>query len=401
MDTILHRLHENGRIRPNAPAYYEKIGNAWVPTSWKEYTNQVRQAARALVTLGVEPGQNVTILGFNRPEWVIFDLASMMVGGAPAGIYTTNSSEECKYIVENSDSSVILVENQQQWDKIAQVRDDIACLKHIVLMRGTEIDDSMTLSWEAFMAKGDETDESVVDARMNALEQDQLATLIYTSGTTGPPKGVMLSHRNLSSTSKNAQGLIDLVPSDRTLSYLPLSHIAEQMFSIHAAITAAYQVYYAEYSPQDHLNDNLKEVKPTVFFGVPRIFERFQAGVAAKMALATGAKAKIASWARGVGSKVTNLRNRGQAPSGLLALQYNLANKLVFSTVKEGLGMTEARILITSAAPISPDILHFLGSLDLPIMELYGQSEDCGQRQPIAQALSRLARWVRRGQARK
>ncbi|MCA9900991.1 MAG: long-chain fatty acid--CoA ligase [Anaerolineales bacterium] len=378
MDTILHRLHENGRIRPNAPAYYEKIGNAWVPTSWKEYTNQVRQAARALVTLGVEPGQNVTILGFNRPEWVIFDLASMMVGGAPAGIYTTNSSEECKYIVENSDSSVILVENQQQWDKIAQVRDDIACLKHIVLMRGTEIDDSMTLSWEAFMAKGDETDESVVDARMNALEQDQLATLIYTSGTTGPPKGVMLSHRNLSSTSKNAQGLIDLVPSDRTLSYLPLSHIAEQMFSIHAAITAAYQVYYAEYSPQDHLNDNLKEVKPTVFFGVPRIFERFQAGVAAKMALATGAKAKIASWARGVGSKVTNLRNRGQAPSGLLALQYNLANKLVFSTVKEGLGMTEARILITSAAPISPDILHFLGSLDLPIMELYGQSEDCG-----------------------
>lgn len=378
MDTILHRLHENGRIRPNAPAYYEKIGNAWVPTSWKEYTNQVRQAARALVTLGVEPGQNVTILGFNRPEWVIFDLASMMVGGAPAGIYTTNSSEECKYIVENSDSSVILVENQQQWDKIAQVRDDIACLKHIVLMRGTEIDDSMTLSWEAFMAKGDETDESVVDARMNALEQDQLATLIYTSGTTGPPKGVMLSHRNLSTTSKNAQGLIDLVPSDRTLSYLPLSHIAEQMFSIHAAITAAYQVYYAEYSPQDHLNDNLKEVKPTVFFGVPRIFERFQAGVAAKMALATGAKAKIAAWARGVGSKVTNLRNRGQAPSGLLALQYNLANKLVFSTVKEGLGMTEARILITSAAPISPDILHFLGSLDLPIMELYGQSEDCG-----------------------
>lgn len=377
-DTILHRLHENGRKRPNAPAYYEKIGSAWVPTSWQEFTNQVRQAARALVALGVEVGQNVTILGFNRSEWVIFDLASMMIGGAPAGIYTTNSPHECKYIVENSDSSVILVENKDQWDKIARVREDIACLKHIVLMKGTEIDDKMTLSWEAFMAKGNDVDESVVDARMNALQDDQLATLIYTSGTTGPPKGVMLSHRNLASTALNAQSLIDLVPTDRTLSYLPLSHIAEQMFTIHGAITAAYQVYYAEYSPQEHLNDNLKEVKPTVFFGVPRIFERFQAGVAAKLSEATGVKAKIATWARNVGTQVTSLRNRGQEPGGLLALQHRIAESLVFSTVKEGLGLSEIRNLIVSAAPISPDILHFFASLDLPILELYGQSEDCG-----------------------
>lgn len=377
-DTILHRLHENGRIRPNAPAYYEKIGSAWVPTSWKEYTNQVRQAARALVALGVEPGQNVTILGFNRPEWVIFDLACMMIGGAPAGIYTTNSPHECKYIVENSESSVILVENQSQWDKIAEVRDDVACLKYIVLMKGTEIDDKMTLSWEGFMARGDEVEESVIDARMDALEQEQLATLIYTSGTTGPPKGVMLSHKNLASTASNAQGLIDLVPTDRTISYLPLSHIAEQMFSIHGAITAAYQVYYAEFSPQDHLNDNLKEVKPTVFFGVPRIFERFQAGVGAQLSEAEGVRAKLLEWARGVGTRVTALRNQSQEPGALLALQHKIANALIFSKVKEGLGLSEVRNLIVSAAPISPEILHFFASLDLPIMELYGQSEDCG-----------------------
>ena len=377
-DTILHRLHENGRKRPNAPAYYEKIGSAWVPTSWKEYTNQVRQAARALVALGVQPGQNVTILGFNRPEWVIFDLACMMIGGAPAGIYTTNSSAECKYIVENSESSVLLVENQNQWDKINEVRSDIACLKYIVLMKGTQIDDEMTLDWEAFMARGDEVEESEIDARMAALEKDQLATLIYTSGTTGPPKGVMLSHNNLSSTAMNAKKLINLQPSDRTISYLPLSHIAEQMFTIHAAITAAYQVYYAQYHPQDHLNDNLKEVKPTVFFGVPRIFERFQAGVAATLAQATGIRASIAEWARNVGTQVTTLRNKGQEPGGLLALQHNLASKLVFAKVKEGLGLSEARILIVSAAPISPDILHYFASLDLPILELYGQSEDCG-----------------------
>jgi long-chain acyl-CoA synthetase len=377
-DTILHRLHENGRKRPNAPAYYEKIGSTWVPTSWKEYTNQVRQAARALVALGVQPNQNVTILGFNRPEWVIFDLASMLIGGAPAGIYTTNSPHECKYIVENAEAPVILVENQSQWKKIREVRDDITCLKHIILMKGTQIDDEMTLSWEAFMAKGDEVDESVIDARMNALQEDQLATLIYTSGTTGPPKGVMLSHKNLASTARNAQSLIELVPSDRTISYLPLSHIAEQMFTIHAAITAAYQVYYAEFSPQDHLNRNMKEMKPTVFFGVPRIFERFQAGVSAQLGHATGAKAKIAEWARGVGTKVNALHNRGQEPSGLLALQYKLAKKLVFDKVKDGLGLSEARIMIVSAAPISPEILQYLASLDMSILELYGQSEDCG-----------------------
>lgn len=377
-DTILHRLHENGRIRPNAPAYYEKVGSAWVPTSWKEYTNQVRQAARALVALGVQPGQNATILGFNRPEWVIFDLACMMIGGAPAGIYTTNSASESKYIIGNSESSVILAENNFQWEKIEQIRNDIPCLKHIILMKGTEIDDEMTLSWEAFMAKGDSVDESVIDARMAALEDEQLATLIYTSGTTGPPKGVMLSHKNLATTALNAQKLIDLQPTDRTISYLPLSHIAEQMFSIHAAITAAYQVYYAEFSPQDHLNRNLKEVKPTVFFGVPRIYERFQAGVSAQLSHATGAKAKIATWARSVGTRVNSLQNKGQEPGGLLALQHKIANKLVLSKVKEALGLDQARTLIVSAAPISADILHYLASLDLPILELYGQSEDSG-----------------------
>ncbi|VAW40467.1 Long-chain-fatty-acid--CoA ligase, partial [hydrothermal vent metagenome] len=162
------------------------------------------------------------------------------------------------------------------------------------------------------------------------------------------------------------------------VSYLPLSHIAEQMFTIHAAITAAYQVYYAEYSPADHLNSNLKEVKPTLMFGVPRIWERMAAAVQGQLSQATGVRASIANWARGVATQVTNLRNRGQEPSGLLAMQYNLANKLVLSKVKEALGLTNARNLISGAAPIAPEILEFFASLDLAVFEIYGQSEDCG-----------------------
>lgn len=248
-DTILHRLHENGRARPNAPAYYEKRNNVWVPTTWQEYVQQVRQATKALVALGFEPGQNSTILGFNRSEWVIFDLATMMAGGAPAGIYTTNSPLECKYIIENAEAPIILVENESQWQKIKEVREDIGCLKHIVTMKGAKIDDPMTLDWDTFMAKGDSVADEEIDKRMEALHKDQLATLIYTSGTTGPPKGVMLSHENLARTATNAKHLLNLTPADSAVSYLPFSHIAEQTVSIHAAVTTGYQLYFAQYPP--------------------------------------------------------------------------------------------------------------------------------------------------------
>ncbi|MCB8942835.1 MAG: long-chain fatty acid--CoA ligase [Ardenticatenaceae bacterium] len=377
-DTVLHRLHANGRNRPNAPAYYTKIGAAWVPTPWHEFLNQVRQAARALITLGLEPGGAACILGFNRPEWVIFDLAAMLAGGVPAGIYTTNSPQECKYIIEHSQSSVVLVENEHQWQKIKAVRDDIATLKHIVLMQGTNIDDSMTLSWENFMAEGNKTSEEKVDARLNSLQLDQLATLIYTSGTTGPPKGVMLSHGNLAWTAQSAVPLFDLRPTDSVLSYLPLSHIAEQMFTIHASVTVGFQVYYAQYPPQDHLNSNFREVQPTLVFGVPRIWERFASGVQDKLALSTGIKAKIANWAQDVGKRGAQVRHQGKELSGLLGFQHNLAEKLVFSTVKEGLGLTQARICITAAAPIAPEIVDFFNTFNIPLCELYGQSEDCG-----------------------
>ena len=377
-DTILHRLQDNARLRPNAPAYYEKPGDAWIPTPWHEYNAQVRQAAKSLIALGVKKGQIVTILGFNRSEWVVMDLAAMMIGGAAAGIYTTNSPHECKYIVEHSESPVVLVEDKGQWDKIKAVRDDISTLKYTVLMRGTEIDDEQTLSWEAFMEKGNSIPDSQIDECLEGLETDQLATLIYTSGTTGPPKGVMLSHKNLATTSKHAQELLNLSPTDRVLSYLPLSHIAEQMFTIHAAISGGYQVYYAQYPPQDHLNNNMKEAQPTIVFGVPRIWERFYTVVSGNLSKATGVKAKIGSWALDVGSQVSALKNQGQEPSGMLAIQYKLAERLVYSKVKEALGFTHTRYGVTGAAPVAAEILEFFGKLDITILEIYGQSEGSG-----------------------
>lgn len=375
-DTIVARLHEQGRIRPSAPAYYEKVGNTWVPTSWRDYVAQVRQAGRAMIALGVEQETNVCILGFNRPEWTITLLGAMTVNAAGAGIYTTNSPQEVEYIIHHAESRVVVLENEEQWEKVKLVRDRLPKLQHVVMMRGTTIDDPQVLSWEAFMARGDEVEESLLEEHIAAIRPDKEATLIYTSGTTGPPKAVMLSHDTVAFTAKEATQLFGINANDSLVSYLPLSHIAEQVYTVYGGITSGYPVYFAE--SLDKLLTNLQEVRPTIFFGVPRVWERFYNGVNERLAENSGLRARIADWAMGVGRQVSDLRNMGQEPSGFLGVQYRLADRLVFSKVKEALGLDRVRTANVSAAPINPEILVFFSGIDLIVHEIYGQSEGCG-----------------------
>lgn len=375
-DNIIERFLQHRRIRPAAPAYYEKTGSAWVPTYWEEYTTQVRAAARSLIALGIEPGNVVCMLGFNRPEWAIGQLAAMMAGAVGAGIYTTNSPSEVKYILAHSEAPAVILENESQWAKVKEVRDQLPHLRWAIMMRGTTIDDPMAMTWETFMQRGTTIDESDLDARIAAIEMEQLASLIYTSGTTGPPKAVMLSHHNLASTARNGQALFQLTPNEVLLSYLPLSHIAEQMFTIHTGATVGYSVYFAESLTQ--LPDNLREVQPTVFFGVPGVWERFRNRVGERLNESEGTKRKIADWAQTIGRRVADLRNQGQEPGGKLAVQYRLADKLVFSKVKPLLGFSRTRVAVSGAAAINKEILEFFSGLDVTIYEVYGQSEGCG-----------------------
>lgn len=376
-DTIPSRLLEQAKRRPNAPAYHVREGGIWKAKSWAEYGDEVKRAGRALMSLGFQPGQTVTILGFNRPEWVILDLACMAVGGAPAGIYTTCSAEEVAYIIGHSESPLILVEDREQWEKVKAKRDELPKLSHVVMMAGgPKIDDPMVMSWEAFLAKSSGTPESDFLARLAALEPGGLATLIYTSGTTGPPKGVMLSHENLAWTAKLAVQLTDLGAHDCSLSYLPLSHIAEQMFSIHGPVTSGAQVYFAE--SIEKVPDNIKEVQPTVFFGVPRIWEKFHAGITGKLKEAKGAKKKLVEWAMGVGTEVMKARAKGREPGLALGLQYKLADRLIYSKLKPAIGLGRARFCVSGAAPIAREVLEFFAGLDVLVLEVYGQSEDCG-----------------------
>ncbi len=376
-DTIPSRLLHQARMRPDQPAYFVKSGGTWVGTNWRTYAGQVRQAGRALITLGVKPGGCIAILGFNQPEWIIADVGAMSVGAAAAGIYTTCSPPEVAYIIRHSESPVVVVENLDQWKKVEQELANLPQLQWVVTMHGTPaVDHPKVLSWEQFLAKSSGTEDKIFDQHVESLKDDQLATLIYTSGTTGPPKGVMLSHRNLAWTASVTRDLIGVSHEDSALSYLPLSHIAEQMFSIHGPLTHGYPIYFAE--SIDKVPENLKEVQPTVFFGVPRIWEKFHAGVNAKLKDAKGAKKKLVDWAMGVGRQVSALKNRGKQPGGALALQYRLADKLIFSKLKPAIGLGRARICVSGAAPIAPEVIDFFTGLDIVILEVYGQSEGSG-----------------------
>jgi long-chain acyl-CoA synthetase len=376
--TIPAKLKRNGTdpAYKNKPGYFVRENNIWVPTTFEDYYQETLQAAKALFSLGIPVDGKVCILAFNRPEWVIADLAAMMIGGVPAGIYQTCSPEEVQYIIHHSESKVVFVENKEQWEKVKKEEENLPLLEKIVLMRGTTIEDERTLNWEDFLALGNDVSSETVFERLDNIDANAPATFIYTSGTTGPPKAVMLSHDNLTFTADTAVEMINFQSTDSSVSYLPLSHIAEQMFSIHAPITVGSSIYFAE--SIDKLPDNLKEVQPTVIFGVPRIWEKFHAGVNKKLAEATGLKAKIVNWSIAVGSEKNALQNQGRSISLRMKLKYAIANKLIFSKLKPAIGLGNARVCVSGAAPIAAEILEFFSGLDLIIHEVYGQSEDCG-----------------------
>ena len=400
-ETIVQRLFDQAKKRGDAPAYLVKQGGVWRATSWTDYGEQVTKAARALISLGFRFGDRACILGFNRPEWTIFDLATMTAGGAPAGIYTTCSPDEVAYVINHSEAPVVLLENQEQWEKVKAKLGELPHLKRVVMMKGAKVDDDLAIGWDDFLALGADpsapleesndpaegrgayrsspevkTLDGELRARIERLAPGQLATLIYTSGTTGPPKAVMLSHENLAWTSRILAQIASFEPGGRSLSYLPLSHIAEQIATIHGPVTVGSAVYYAE--SIDKIADNLKDCRPTIFFGVPRIWEKFASAIGAKLEGATGAKKVLVDWARGVATRVSDLKNRGEEPAGALALQYMAANKLVFAKLKAAVGLDEAKTLISGAAPISKEVIDFFASLDLCVQEIYGQSEDTG-----------------------
>lgn len=371
--TVMQVLDEAAKRWPTLPATQVKRGGAWKSMTWQGYRDEVRLVARAFIKLGLEPGQGVSIIGYNCPEWFVADVAAIYAGGVPAGIYTTSSAEQCQYITHHCEAAVAVVENKEHLAKYLSVRAELPLLKAIVVIDNTGVDhDKGIYGWSDLAKIGAELAESELDKRIAAQKPDDMATLIYTSGTTGPPKAVMITHDNITWTARTALPLIGLQPGESLLSYLPLSHIAEQVVSVHGPMVVGCTTWFAE--SVEKLPEALQEVRPHAFLGVPRVWEKIQGKIMAAGAQNKGLKKKIATWARKVGLEGGYAEQEGKSRG----LSYKIADKLVFSKVKAKLGLDRCRFQITAAAPISKSTLEFFLSLGIPIYEVYGMSECTG-----------------------
>jgi long-subunit acyl-CoA synthetase (AMP-forming) len=369
--TVMQVFEGVAERKRDQPALKWKQGSSWKSKTWGEYRDDVRTAAKAMIALGLEPGHGVSIIGFNCVQWVVADVAAIFAGGRPAGIYTTNSPEQCEYVTSHCEAQIVVCEDAEQLAKFMQIRDKLPEVKAYILMRGDSGEPDV-YGWPEFLEKGKEVDDAELDARIGAQKPDDVCTLIYTSGTTGNPKAVMISHDNITWTAKQALDTLGYADGDVVVSYLPLSHIAEQVMSLHGPMVTEGTTAFAE--SIEKLGDNLKEIRPTLFLAVPRVWEKIQAKIVAAASANTGLKKKIGTWARAQGLAGGYADQQGQ-PRPLL---FGLANKLVFSKVREQLGLDRSRVQITSAAPISKDTLEFFLSLGVPIMEVYGMSECTG-----------------------
>jgi len=371
----VERLNERVALR-------QKVFGIWEDISWREYGRCVRETACGLMDLGLEKGACVSIIGENRPEWLYADLAVMAAGGISVGIYTTNSPEEVKYILEHSRSRIYIVENEEQLDKALLVREDLPDLEKIVVMdmEGLrKFKDPMVISFEELMALGREkaaAEPDLFDRRLNELQPDEVALLIYTSGTTGPPKGAMLSHRNILWTVESLADVLIVYDTDELVSFLPLCHIAERMFSVFLPLRFKYTVNFIENT--DTVTQNVIEVSPTIFFAVPRIWEKYYSTIFIKMQDAALFKRILFGAAIKIGAGYADVKLSHESIPISLRLAFALAHFLVFRKLKKRLGFERVRLAVSGAAPISPDVLKFYHSIGIPMREVYGQTEGCG-----------------------
>jgi long-chain acyl-CoA synthetase len=389
--TIVSKFLERVASHPDKVALRYKESGEWRDISWRDYGDAVRRAGKGLLSLGLNAGDKMSILSANRPEWHFADIGCMSIGGVTAPIYVTNSPEQVAYIIGHSESKVAVVQNPEQLEKILKMRSDLANLERVVVIEGYQgdADGGFVMTWDELLAAGREIDDARYDEAATSVAPNDLATFVYTSGTTGPPKAVMLTHSNIWWTATHSEEHIPIGDADngRALSYLPLSHIAERMVSHLLQIYNGTQTWFAE--SVDTLLADLQACRPTYFFGVPRVWEKFHAGISAKMAAAdpNDRKVKLARKAIELGRRVTEAEQEAVRNGGKLAdakvpfgvkLQHAALDKLVLHKVRDALGLDQCELSLSAAAPINPDLIWFFHSIGLKIAEGYGQSEDNG-----------------------
>lgn len=371
----LNQLFFDAVSKYNRPdALQVKKDGVYRPISHAEVAERVRHAARGMAALGIRRGDRVGILSENRPEWAIADFACLTAGLTDVPIYPTLPSDQIAYILKDSGAVAIFVSTAAQAEKIREVRTQVPALKTVIGFDAIPGLTNMSLADLEKMGLPGENKESIAVYREDALrvKPDDLATIIYTSGTTGEPKGVMLTHDNIFSNVAAARTKIPFQGDDIGLSFLPLSHIFERMAGHYLMFATGTSIAYAE--SIDTVPVNLQEVRPTLVLSVPRLYEKMYARVLETALTGGFLKKKIFFWARGVAERWANEKLAGKEPAGILASQYGIAQKLVFSKLKARTG-GRLRYFVSGGAPLSPEINKFFYAAGLEILEGYGLTE--------------------------
>jgi len=360
----------------------EKELGVWRAWSWNETGRAVRELTMGLAALGFEPSATASILSNTVVEWVLADLGVLCAGGVSNGIYPTDAASQVQYLCADSRTTVLFVEDDEQLDKALTVRASLPLLRKIVVF-DTEglarFSDPMVTSLAELRALGarhDTDHPGLFDTLRASRKADDLAILIYTSGTTGKPKGAMHSHRGIVYTARGYNRIAAQDENDERMCFLPLCHVAERLGGEYFAIYAGSVLNFVE-NP-DTVPENVREIAPTVFTAVPRVWEKFYSAVTIALSEAGAVQQATYRWAIGVGRRVAERVLARRPVPAMLKLQFRLARLLALDNVRKLIGIHRARLLLTGAAPIAPDLIRWYLALGVPMYEVWGQTESCG-----------------------
>ncbi|KAF4315731.1 hypothetical protein BBO99_00009184, partial [Phytophthora kernoviae] len=380
--------------QPTGRALSVKKDGEWVTHTWQQYYDACQQFARALINVGVQPHEAVNVLGPNCPEWLITNMGAIMAGAVIAGIYVTSASEACQYISTHCEAKVVVVSDKAQLDKYLSVLDQLPTLKALVVWNEADVPRETSsrvpiYAFSEFLRLGEHVEVGKLDERMAAQLPGHCCTLIYTSGTTGPPKAVMISHDNLTWTVAAAINTLEaLADAKRSVSFLPLSHVAAQILDIHLPMAVGSEVYFAGPDAlRGGLLGTLQEVRPNFFFGVPRVWEKMMESLKEKLGgEPEGIKKSLLTWAMVQGADNAEQSQYGVAAG--VSLSFWAADYLLLSKVRYALGLDECATFLSGAAPIAPDVIRYFSTLNIPLYELFGQSECTGPH-----SINALGKW--------
>ncbi|MGW6498810.1 AMP-dependent synthetase/ligase [Nonomuraea angiospora] len=365
MASIPSLLRDRIAATPDAEAYRFPSDDGWASLSWREVDERVRGLALGLAGLGSGPGKRVSILCSTRVEWILADLAVLATGAATTTIYPSNTAAESAFVITDSGSTIVIAENDDQVAKLRSVQKELPDVTHVVVVDGSPSDDGWVVTLASLSGEGD------YDAMVDAIAQDDLATLIYTSGTTGRPKGVELTHDNWLYVSEAVRKLGVLSESDLHFLWLPLSHSFGKLLEV---VMIDIGVPTAIDGRLDKIAENLGAVRPTFMAAAPRIFEKIHNTVVATVRREGGIKLRIFDWAKQTGLRVVRARQRGADVPVTTRVEYAVADRLVFAKLRDRFG-GRIRFFISGAAPLSQDIAEFFDAAGLTILEGYGLTE--------------------------